>query len=283
MYHAKEEKKKSEIVICKNTKKKSIKWTHFLPFRFFSPSHLFPQNNSKRGVKKRTMNDHTVLGCTAAVGGVLGCAVFKCLASRSVEETPAAPAKKVGSVADKSETTVTVTRDTQKEELTWKQGKDGAAWRTLRTKFSIDACRVMELKRGDTVFTTFAETRTGDTFTLSVEDSNWRDLSNQLRKDGNARFTRGNQTGNVDEYVEALRLYRRAYQILPPDGGDDASRLFCLAKSNCAQICLKCDKLDDCRAVCSEVLKRDPRNTKALYRRGVAAKRLSPQSLTVLV
>eukprot|EP01061_Rhynchopus_euleeides_P041548 TRINITY_DN7261_c0_g2_i1.p1 TRINITY_DN7261_c0_g2~~TRINITY_DN7261_c0_g2_i1.p1 ORF type:complete len:305 (+),score=116.11 TRINITY_DN7261_c0_g2_i1:139-1053(+) len=241
-------------------------------------------------------SDHLVLGCTALVGAVVGGGAYTCLSSatkagpavaKAAAKVPSSilePAVTVGSEGgdQAGSKTVTVKRGTESVEIVWKPGKDVAVWRQLRTNFSVDTARVMELKQGSETVAVYDDVESGAVITLDLQDSLWRDASNQLRKEGNERFTRGNQTSDISQYIEALKLYRRAYQLLPPDGGDDASHLFCLAKSNCAQICLKCNMLTDCRAVCSEVLKKDPRNTKALYRRGVAAKRLGPNNLGML-
>eukprot|EP01060_Flectonema_neradi_P010837 TRINITY_DN1791_c3_g1_i1.p1 TRINITY_DN1791_c3_g1~~TRINITY_DN1791_c3_g1_i1.p1 ORF type:complete len:310 (+),score=53.55 TRINITY_DN1791_c3_g1_i1:119-931(+) len=148
--------------------------------------------------------------------------------------------------------------------------------KTVRQEFDIPRSRMMVVHRGtDVVPLRFDTIVHGESLDMPDDPRDWVEVSNQLRKDGNSHFNTGNATGRRSEYTQALLLYKKAYQIVPADGGDEAVSMICLAKNNCAQIFLKLDSCKYADQICTEVLSSDPKNMKALYRRGLARRRLS--------
>ena len=259
--------------------------------------------------------DVVALGAAAVVGGLCGGGLSRCLASRSASSacgassssasaSSAAPAKQPAALppaaaaatappaastntaraAATKTTTVTPAAGGSAVSVAWVRGEDAAAVAAVRAAAGATAEQLLGLRKGQrAVAMTFSAVEEGDCLAVDVLEEGWRAASDRLRKQGNARFLAGNQTGSLKEFAEALKLYRKAYEAAPADGGEEAVAFMCLAKNNCAQICLKWDRFTDCRAVCADILSKDPSNIKALYRRGVAAKKLGPNNLAMLV
>eukprot|EP00754_Rhynchopus_humris_P048491 Rhum_TRINITY_DN7820_c0_g1::Rhum_TRINITY_DN7820_c0_g1_i1::g.24822::m.24822 len=264
--------------------------------------------------------DVVALGAAALVGGLCGGGLSRCLASRNADSAcgasssaaattstsssaakqPAAlppadaaatapPAAAAAATASPNTaravktTTVTPAAGGSAVTVAWVQGEDAAAVAAVRAAAGATPEQLLGLRKGQrAVAMTFAAVEEGDCLAVDVLEEGWRAASDRLRKQGNARFLAGNQTGSLKEFAEALKMYRKAYEAAPADGGEEAVAFTCLAKNNCAQICLKWDRFTDCRAVCADILSKDPSNIKALYRRGVAAKKLGPNNLAML-
>ncbi|KAJ7311400.1 hypothetical protein JRQ81_007025 [Phrynocephalus forsythii] len=94
-------------------------------------------------------------------------------------------------------------------------------------------------------------------------------LGNQKRELGNFHFER-------KEYGWALRSYQRALQVLPlpgtgglpPEEEEEAKELRVKCLNNSAAAQLKLQRPEEALASCDEVLRWDPDNVKALYRKG---------------
>ena len=155
--------------------------------------------------------------------------------------------------------------------------------KTVREVFEISRSTMMVVRRGTVIVPLkFEDVIQGEILEMDEDNRDWVEVSNQLRKDGNSHFNTGNTTGRRSEYTEALLQYKQAYRVVPADGGDEAVSMTCLAKNNCAQICLKLDSHRHAAEICSEVLSVDPKNMKALYRRGVARRRMGLKDPAIL-
>ena len=87
--------------------------------------------------------------------------------------------------------------------------------------------------------------------------------SEQLKAEGNVLFKSG-------QYSEASEKYTRAISNLEGNTSAQATTLRRMCQVNNASCCLKLSKWDEAEAMCAAVLKIEPANAKALYRRAQA-------------
>ena len=87
--------------------------------------------------------------------------------------------------------------------------------------------------------------------------------SEQLKAEGNVLFKSG-------QYSEASEKYTRAISNLEGNTSAQATTLRRMCQVNNASCCLKLSKWDEADAMCTAVLKIEPANAKALYRRAQA-------------
>lgn len=92
--------------------------------------------------------------------------------------------------------------------------------------------------------------------------------SEQLKAEGNTLFKSG-------QYNEATEKYSRAIRNLEGNGSDEAKTLRRMCQVNSASCFLKLSKFADVDTICTDVLKIEPTNAKALYRRAQARLQLN--------
>eukprot|EP01059_Diplonema_ambulator_P031682 TRINITY_DN5896_c0_g1_i2.p1 TRINITY_DN5896_c0_g1~~TRINITY_DN5896_c0_g1_i2.p1 ORF type:complete len:282 (+),score=69.58 TRINITY_DN5896_c0_g1_i2:126-971(+) len=223
------------------------------------------------------MSDTGLAVGVALVSSVLSAGVtYVCIGKRKE-----GPGKVVGYVEGAK--VVTMVKGLRKLEVVIRENDEVEAWQRLRKELGVSEQGYMVVKReGKIVRFRYSDLKDKESLEVETQSNDWVEVSNQLRKDGNTKFSLGNTTSRKAEYLEALRLYQQAYAILPPDGGEQAVSMRCLAKSNCAQVCLKLESYKFARQICTEVLEDDPRNLKTLYRRGLAARKCVPRTLANL-
>ncbi|KAJ9472229.1 hypothetical protein DIPPA_29061 [Diplonema papillatum] len=219
------------------------------------------------------MDDNAYAAAAGVLSALAAGAVYTCAAgSRRGLKDEAAPGKKKVSLRFNGEQLTVESED----------GKDEDFCKSLRATYGVAPQQTMTLSRkdGTKVCMQHDSLVHGEELTFEKDSREWVELSNRLRKDGNTKFLQGNSNWNKtktkEAYIRALELYREAYAVVPADGGEEAVSMLCLAKSNCAQICLRVEAWEDARAICTEVLSLDPNNVKALYRRGAATRKLNP-------
>ena len=84
-----------------------------------------------------------------------------------------------------------------------------------------------------------------------------------LKESGNEKLKTGNAKGAVDDYKEGIDFVE--HETLA-----ESKQLLKTLRLNIAQAYLKLNKNSDVVDQCTKVLKDEPNNLKALYRRGVA-------------
>lgn len=89
--------------------------------------------------------------------------------------------------------------------------------------------------------------------------------ASKLKDFGNAAF-------KDKSFEEALANYTEAADLV--EAGDGTSELYIACKLNCAQACINLSDFASAITHSSEVLKKDPQNVKALYRRGLSRNHL---------
>jgi peptidylprolyl isomerase len=100
-------------------------------------------------------------------------------------------------------------------------------------------------------------------------------------KYANARKIAGNENVKKSQWTFAVSEYERAISMLRHERADtederkERDTLFAALHGNKALSCLKLDDAMGCGTSCDEVLKIEPTNAKALYRRGMAWKLLN--------
>lgn len=87
-----------------------------------------------------------------------------------------------------------------------------------------------------------------------------------LKENGNAKLKEGNLRGAVDDYKEGI-------QFVDYETSEDAKELLKTLRLNISQAYIKLNKNSDAIDNCNKVLKDEPQNMKALYRRGVALRK----------
>lgn len=90
--------------------------------------------------------------------------------------------------------------------------------------------------------------------------------ANVLKEEGNKLYQAKNYKDALEKYLEAAELVETASSALEP--------IFIACKLNCAQACIGLADYPSTVSHCNEVLKKDPRNVKGLYRRGLARNHL---------
>jgi|EP01033_Poteriospumella_lacustris_P002230 peptidylprolyl isomerase len=97
----------------------------------------------------------------------------------------------------------------------------------------------------------------------------------KLKESGTAAFKEKNYEKALSDYTEAADLV---------EVGDGTLELYLACKLNCAQACINLTDYASAVTHASEVLKKDPQNVKALYRRGLSRNHLglSEEALTDL-
>jgi peptidylprolyl isomerase len=91
--------------------------------------------------------------------------------------------------------------------------------------------------------------------------------ANQLKESGNKAF-------QAKDYKKALDDYLQAAELVETSENEENQPIYLACKLNCAQACLSLGDYASAAAHATEVLKKDPSNVKALYRRGVARNHL---------
>eukprot|EP01064_Diplonema_japonicum_P029175 TRINITY_DN4651_c0_g4_i1.p1 TRINITY_DN4651_c0_g4~~TRINITY_DN4651_c0_g4_i1.p1 ORF type:complete len:287 (+),score=49.49 TRINITY_DN4651_c0_g4_i1:294-1154(+) len=168
----------------------------------------------------------------------------------------------------------------EKKNFRFRENQDSETMAEMRKAYGTTDQQMMVAKRENkAVKIAHKWLKHGETLTLEIDSRDWVEISNELRKEGNTCFSLGNQTGRKAEHIEALRLYQEAHVIIPVDGGEQAVSMFCLAMSNCAQVCIKLKSFKFAKDICTEVLALDPNSMKTLYRRGLATRKNAPKCL----
>ncbi|XP_044300844.1 peptidyl-prolyl cis-trans isomerase FKBP8-like [Varanus komodoensis] len=94
-------------------------------------------------------------------------------------------------------------------------------------------------------------------------------LGNQHREWGNFHFERGEYQRALHSYQQALRvLFLSGTDHLSPEEEEELRELQVKCLNNCAAAQLKLQLFDEALASCHEVIRLDPDNVRALYRKG---------------